>query len=272
MVIGNPMIFRQLPIEDALAKIVELGYNGVELWAPQVKSCKTPDLRRRLSKYVMSLGLKPVRVNAADADYFNMLTAPRDVPNIVAGLSSEIDAASDLGMPQLLTWEGRKPQSATPKDVYGWILDETVSIFEQALDHACQRAVSLSIEVHPFTLGMDLDWLILLCDRLNSPQFGVVYDCCHFGVGLPDGYIDAIYKLGSRIRHVHFSDSDKVSSELHFAPGTGCLDLGGIVSALKRVGFNGTVMLDLWQYPLPEEGSRIGVPYVAKILKELALD
>jgi len=70
---------------------------------------------------------------------------------------------------------------------------------------------------------------------------------------------------------VHFSDSDKVSSELHFAPGTGCLDLDGIVNALKQVGFHGTVMLDLWLYPLPEQGSRIGIPYVAMALKTLGL-
>jgi sugar phosphate isomerase/epimerase len=106
-----------------------------------------------------------------------------------------------------------------------------------------------------------------LCDRLDSPDFGVVYDCCHFGVGLPDHYIDAIRRLGRRIHHVHFSDSDKVSSELHYAPGTGCLDLSGIVAALKEIGFDGTMMLDLWLYPLPEEGSRIGVPFVRNVLQ-----
>jgi hypothetical protein len=31
-------------------------------------------------------------------------------------------------------------------------------------------------------------------------------------------------------------------------------------------------MLDLWLYPLPEKGSRIGVPYVAELLKALGLD
>jgi sugar phosphate isomerase/epimerase len=88
---------------------------------------------------------------------------------------------------------------------------------------------------------------------------------------LTDNYIGAIHKLAHRIKHVHFSDSDKVSSELHFAPGTGCLDLEGIIAALKQVGFSGSLMLDLWLYPFPEQGSQSGVPYVAQVVKKLGL-
>ena len=59
---------------------------------------------------------------------------------------------------------------------------------------------------------------------------------------------------------------------MHYAPGTGCLDLPGIVAALKEIGFRGTMMLDLWLYPFPEDGSRIGVPYVAEVVRKLGLD
>jgi sugar phosphate isomerase/epimerase len=186
--------------------------------------------------------------------------------------SGDIDAAAALGMSQLLTYEGRRPADRDREEIFGWVLDETVHLFEEALRYARTKGVSLSVEVHPFTLGIDLDWLVALCDRLDVPDFGVVYDCCHFAVGLPSGYVDAIRRLGRRIHHVHFSDSDRASSELHYAPGTGCLDLPGIVAALKETGFRGSVMLDLWLYPLPEEGSRIGVPYVANVLRELGLE
>jgi sugar phosphate isomerase/epimerase len=228
-------------------------------------------LRRRLAEHVASLGLKLIRLNAADPDYFKVLNSPADVPAVLAGLEADIDAAAELGMSQLLTYEGRRPANCGREEIYGWVLDETQNLFEQALGYGRTKSVSLSIEVHPFTLGIDLDWLVALCDRLDSPNFGVVYDCCHFGVGLPRGYIGAIGRLGRRIHHVHFSDSDQVSSELHYAPGTGCLDLSGIVAALKEIGFRGSMMLDLWLDPLPEEGSRIGVPYVAEVARKLGL-
>jgi sugar phosphate isomerase/epimerase len=271
MVIGNPMIFRQLPLEDALRKMVSLGYDAVELWPPQIQQCRTPALRKGLADFIASLGLKAVRLNAADPPYFQTLGSAADVAAVVAGLKADIDAAVELGMTQLLTYEGRIPHGATREDRFGWILDATVDLFRQALVHARTRGVSLSVEVHPFTLGIDTEWIVELCDRLDAPDFGVVYDCCHFGVGLPNDYIGAIRRLGRRIHHVHFSDSDKVSSELHYAPGTGCLDLTGIVAELKETGFKGSVMLDLWLYPLPEDGSRIGVPYVRQVCAELGL-
>ena len=61
--IGNPMIFRQLPLEQALQRMAELGYDALELWPPQIAECKTDALRRELAEYIRSLGLKLVRLN-----------------------------------------------------------------------------------------------------------------------------------------------------------------------------------------------------------------
>jgi len=276
MLIGNPMIFRQYHLEEALRLMVRLGYEGIELWPPQIAVCKTEALRMQLSDYIRSLGLTPVRLNAADADYFTPLQSrhhvDEDGARIVQGLKRDVDVTLSLGMKQLLTWEGRTPVNATRADISGWIFDATAAILGEALDYAVGRGVSLSVEVHPFTLGIDVEWLCRLCDHLDANYFGVTYDCCHFGVGLPDDYIAAIRQLGRRIKHVHFSDSDKHSPELHFAPGAGCLDLGGIVRALKDIHFGGTLMLDLWLYPLPEEGSRTGIPYLRHVMQELNIE
>ena len=112
-----------------------------------------------------------------------------------------------------------------------------------------------------------MDWLVKLVDGVGSERFGVTYDSCHFGVGLPDGYTDAIKKLGTRIKCVHLSDSDTRSSEVHFPPGRGCLDMDGIVAALKGVGFAGDLMVDMWLYPLPERALREGMAYLRRVLR-----
>ena len=116
-----------------------------------------------------------------------------------------------------------------------------MELFQQAVRQAEPHGIDVLVEVHPFTLGIDVDWLVKLADGVGSERFGVTYDSCHFSVGLPDAYIEAIGKLGSRIKTVHLSDSDKKSSELHFPPGKGCLDMDGIVAALKSFGFAGDV-------------------------------
>ena len=271
MIIGNPMVFPQLPIEDALERMRELGYEGIEVVDSAFESCRTEALKGQFAARVQALGLTLVRYNTADADYFTPLAHAEDWPRIVEGLQRDIDTTAALGLQQLLTWEGRPPPGATREAIHGWVLDATTHLFEAAIDYARSRAVRLSVEVHPFTMGIDTEFLVKLCDRLDPEYFGVTYDCCHIGVGLPDGYIEAIHTLGQRIKHLHFSDSDQCSSELHFAPGTGCLDLPGIVRALREVGFQGTCMLDLWLYPFPLEGSRRGVPYLRRVMEELQI-
>jgi len=269
--IGNPMIFHRYPLEEALRLMAGFGYRELEIWPSQIESCRTEQLRKQFVDYARSFGVSLVRLNASVANYFDVpLSSAEQVPGIIAGLKRDIDVAHSLGMTQLLTWEGRKPVAAE-KDNSQWMLDQTLKIFQEAIRYGDSKGISLSVEVHPFTLGIDLDFLIKLCDALNSDSFGVTYDCCHFGVGLPNHYIEAIHRLGPRIKHVHFSDSDQQSSELHFAIGAGCLDLDGIVGALKKIKFQGTVMLDLWLYPFPEKGTKMSLPYVSRVMKELGL-
>lgn len=271
MLIGNPMIYRQLPVEMALAKTAAAGFDAVELWPPQIAEFRTPALRGQLRDHLRSIGLEPIRLNCADCNYFQSVTSQETSASALAGLRSHIDAAVDLGMSQLLTWEGRRPADYSDEEVDGRLLDATAQLFRQACEYGEQRGVELTVEVHPFTLGIRLDWLVELCDRLRDLPFSVTYDCCHFAVGLPEDYVSAIDRLGRRIGHVHFSDSDKQSSELHFAPGTGLLDLDAIVAALGRIGFDGTMMLDLWLYPMPDYGIEVGVPYVRRVCQTLGL-
>jgi len=265
----NPMVFHQLPLEDALAKFCGAGFHDLELWPPQIKMASTPALRRRLTEYLTSIEMRAVRLNCADRDYFKVWPSDFSYQTALDGLRRDIDMARDLGMSQVLTWEARPPDSLTREDKYGQLLDAAAGLFQQALDHARQAGISLSLEIHPFTVGIDLDWTIALCDRMDAEDFGVTYDCCHFGVGLPGGYIDAIQKLGPRVKHLHFSDSDGTTSEVHYAPTTGNLDLIGIVRALREINFDGTVMLDLWLDPLPEQGMELGMEFLRKHLPKL---
>ncbi len=262
-VIGEPMIFRQLPLELALKKMKELGYDALELWAPQIAECRTNSLRAQLRSFCEDrLGLPMIRLNAADAPYFFPFEHQGDFQKILPGLLQEVDVTAALGMPHLLTWEGRIPAGVSRQDRFGWILSDTTEMFKRATDYGHWKNVQISVEVHPFTLGIDTEWLLALFEKVGDDTFGLTYDCCHYGVGQPNSYIAAIEQLGSHIKHIHFCDSDNTSSELHFAPGTGCLDLEGVITAFKKIDFAGTLMQDLWLYPFPEEGSQAGLTYI----------
>lgn len=271
MIIGNPVMYAQLPIEDALVRMKKLGFQGIELNPAGIWMCTTESLQKQLTSFIKSLGLSLVRLNASAADYFTPFSHPADWPRILENLKTDIDLAAGLGIGQLVTWEGEPHKSHSQKDIHGWVLDATTRLFEQALAYAAERNVRLSVDVHPSTMGMDIGWLIKLCDRLDPKAFSVTFDCAHFAIGHPGGYVDAIRALDRRIGHLRLADSDMVSYEVHFPPGTGKLDLVGIIRALKAIRFKGTCMLDLWGYPMPTRGAQIGIPYLKKIMKVLGI-
>ena len=268
-IIGNPLGYSQDPVEYTLKGMADLGYDQIELCHCQIPEFKTPELRKQLREYIDSLGMKLVGSNVPDSPYFQMLNSSDDVKGALAGLQRDLDIAVDLGVEYLITFEGRVPAGATEELIFGRLLDDTVGLLKAGSAYAAERNIDLLIEVHPFTVGINLEFLTQLCDRIGMKNFGVVYDSCHFAVGLPNGYVDVIGALGDRIKQVHFSDGDKRSSELHFPPGRGCLDLEAIVKALKDIQFSGSWMLDLYGYPLPGWGSREGLPYLRKVLASL---
>jgi sugar phosphate isomerase/epimerase len=266
-IIANPLCHQSLSLEDGIRLVLSVGFDHIELCRGPVAPCKTPQLRQQLRGFVASLGSKIVGFNVPDQDYFQALNSPDDFAPALEGLKGDIDKGSDLGVDYVLTFEGRVPAGASADAINGPIFDSTCSLLQQANEYAAAKGIELVVEVHPFTLGIDVDWLCRLCDTIGD-NFGVAYDPCHFGVGSPDSYLEAIGKLGSRIKCVHFSDSDKISSELHFPPGKGCLDLDGILNELKGIDFRGSWMVDYWLYPLPEEAARSGLAFLREALKD----
>jgi sugar phosphate isomerase/epimerase len=118
---------------------------------------------------------------------------------------------------------------------------------------------------------MHNSWAIDLVDGLQRDNVGLLYDACHYGVGQPDSYVDSIVALGRRIRHVHFSDGDRRTYALHLPLGDGELDLPGVVAALKKIEFAGTLTNDLYNYPLLEDGARRNVDGIRRVERELNL-
>ncbi len=266
----NPMIFRQLSLEDGIRRALDIGFDQIEVWRGLMVDFRTGELREQLRDFVASLGSTIVGLNSCDMPYFQSLIGPDDVEPALEGFRGDIDTAADLGAGYVCNFEGRRPEGASAEEIHGSVFDATRALFQGACAYGADRGVSVLIEVHPFTLGTDLEWLCRLCDAVDESNLGVIYDPCHFGVGLPNGYLEAIGKLGPRIKCVHFSDSDKESSELHFPPGKGCLDLEGILAELKRIEFRGSWMVDPWLYPLPEEAARRGLDYLRRELADFS--
>jgi sugar phosphate isomerase/epimerase len=256
---GSTITLDDYPVEQAMTIFREAGFTSVEMWVHHLKRCRTPELRKGFAVYAQALGLGMGGLNVVGEDYFQPFGNDAELEKTVQGLKQDLDFALSLGTKDVLIWEGRAPAGTTESEWLARLLPRLIELLKDAIEMARPHGARFLVEPHPFTVGMSDQCLIRLCDALDPAHFGVTFDFCHYGVGRKDDYTDAVRKLGHRIRHIHFSDSDQQTSELHFPAGRGCLNLRAILDAFREIRYDGTMTLDLYGYPTPVEGLRWSV-------------
>jgi sugar phosphate isomerase/epimerase len=85
------------------------------------------------------------------------------------------------------------------------------------------------------------------------PEVGLHLDIGHTNLMVEANTADAILKrYGPRLRHVHLHDNRGGAADLHLPLGTGNLETARHIRALKAVGYDGTITLEVfaedWHY------------------------
>jgi sugar phosphate isomerase/epimerase len=259
---GSSITFQDYPAEQAITLMSDLGFTRVELWQQHLRRCRTPQLRNLFVQYAAGLGISMGGLNVIGEPYFQPFGSDDEWQQTLKGLCHDVDYALSLGVRDVLVWEGIKPSGMSDKECYDLLLPRSIRLFREAIAYASPKGVRFLTEPHPFTVGMSDKFLIALCDALPQESFGITFDFCHYGVGRPADYVEVVGTLAHRIRHIHFSDSDMESSELHFAAGEGRMDIKALLQAFKAIGYSGTLTVDLYGHPTPIHAARTVSPHV----------
>jgi 2-keto-myo-inositol isomerase len=250
-------------IEEICRLVRGAGFDSLEVSRiPFFEKLTTRQTRQRFRDWAGEIGLSLYGFDAWVE--FDPYSARRET---LEGFSRAIEFAAALELGQVIAhdgfgplWRGRRRASC---------LRTLVSFYREVGDLAADQGLDVVLEPHPDTLSMDNGFAAALIDGVGRDNVGLVYDCCHYGVGQPDTYLEAIGVLGGRIRHLHLSDGDGRTYALHLPLGEGVLDLDGIVRELRRIPFTGTVTNDLYGYPLLEDGARRSAPRLKRIERRL---
>jgi sugar phosphate isomerase/epimerase len=262
--IGMTVGFARLDAEAASSLLAELGFEAVEIHLLQLGPGMpgVPVFERHaeaLGLALRDLGLVVSSLNGAGAPGFDPLGGGEALHEAAGELARQLRLAAALGSPRVLCWDGRLPDGAAPRAAPGLLAECVAAAIERS---ELDDPPAVSVELHPFTFALERLLVREVADALAGVGAGICLDFCHFGVALgADFGRELSAEVLRAVNHVHFADTDCATSELHFPPGEGVLDLDALVSSLEARDL--ALAWDLFGWPAPRAAIRRTMPVYA---------
>jgi sugar phosphate isomerase/epimerase len=235
--------FRKLPLSDALAQISALGFGETDLGSlpgtcQHVPTPLPPELVDVLAGQVRDSG---VAVRLINADVADMDDPQLDEPELRRGLQTLVELATAVGTSMILLPSGRK--GTTPRTELRRDIATVARTISTAAAIVGEAGLSLLVEA-PYSnrLCSDLDRAEMLYEALGDAPVGAVLDLSHV-VAVGDDVVDAVGRLGDRIRHVHLRDARP--GQINVSIGRGEVDFPAAIRALAAAGYTGHYSLEL---------------------------
>jgi sugar phosphate isomerase/epimerase len=237
-------------LEDALAVIAGLGYQGVALtldhhhldpYAPGLAR-RVGALGTRLDRLglgvVIETGarylLDPWRKHAP-----TLLDDDRDLR--LDFLRRAIRIGADLGAEAVSYWAGTRPAQVPAAVAWDRLLDGC----HQAVAAADAAGVQLGFEPEPGMLVQTLgDWFELRGELGAPDHFGLTLDIGHCRCLEDEPVPDCVRRAGPYLVNVQIDDMRRGVHE-HLEFGAGEIDFPGTLRALEAVGYRGLVAVEL---------------------------
>jgi sugar phosphate isomerase/epimerase len=121
-------------------------------------------------------------------------------------------------------------------------------------EHAEKEGVLLLVEPEPGLLVETMDQFLELMQHVDSPAVGLNFDVGHaFCVG--DEPATTIPRVAKWIRHFHLEDIAATRVHQHLIPGTGAIDFAATLRAIRAIGYDGWLTVELYPYVEDPDGA-----------------
>jgi sugar phosphate isomerase/epimerase len=154
-------------------------------------------------------------------------------------------------------YRGGPPTAVRVGDDFSWpqFWQNAVSQVRQCAAIAERKGLTLLVETRANDVFSSTDAIMNLLKESGAANVGVILDVAHVHAGKE--YLGLVIpKLSGLIKLVHLSDNDG-SQAYHHSPGTGNIDFPAVIRSLRRVGFDGYLVVDTSGVPnIVEEAIR----------------
>ncbi len=244
-------------LAENIAKIKDLGYDGVELAVRDPQLLDREELQRLLSRH--NLPVPAIGTGQAYGEEGLYFTHPdekirrRAIERIQSqmNLAAELDAVVIIGLVR-----GKKGPGTSNVQVEEWLI--------QALKE-CAGAnpdVKLSIELinryETDILNTVTEGLKFL-QKIQVDNIGLHLDTFHMNIEEPS-MIDSIALAKEKLFHFHVADSNR------WYPGAGHIDFEKIIGTLVKIGYNGYVSAEILPLPDPDTAAIETIKYMRKFI------
>jgi D-psicose/D-tagatose/L-ribulose 3-epimerase len=224
--------------------IKEMGFSGFEIAMFDPADLAVDDIRRAFAISdlectvcaILPPGVNPISPDAA--------VRKASVQHLVRCIETASALGAKLLGGPLYAPIGYLPPHRPTKDEWSWAVDA----FQSVCDVLDSCDVTISIEPvnrsETFFIRTARE-ASSLCNAIGHPRFGVTVDTFHANIEEWD-IPEALTSIGPRLKHIHASENDRGLL------GKGHVDFPSIVAALKKIGYNGYLMIEGFGYS-PQE-------------------
>jgi sugar phosphate isomerase/epimerase len=227
----STLCFGRHSLEDALARIAELGFNKFDVAVYEQGKHLRPseivrDINRAVSRLRANTGLTPiafsVEIDAPDAEQYHVQF-------------KAICRLARLSATPLVTVATAETGSS---------VDEEVARLAKMKAIADGDGILLAIDTRVGTLAESPQLAVELCTRL--PGLALTLDPSHYLVGPAQGEFDEVYP---HVRHLHLRDTGSTAQQFQVRVGQGHVEYGKILSHLTKFGYDRALTVDLHDIP-----------------------
>lgn len=239
--------FAQAGVDTAtgLQHIARIGFDTVDIFAEAMTL--PSDEKSLIARTCEKANLPVVSVVVVSTGLVDFNDPVRDFH--VERVKKHVDLAADLGAKNVLLVLGEyiwQREVIPPEAQWQWGIDTCRAIG----DYADKKKIDIALELEPFRLSLlnSVGEMVRFVDDCNHPRVRANIDISH--LVLADASPHEVAKLKNKAIHVHLSDCDgKVHGDL--PPGRGVVKFAPYLQAIKELGIDGSVSIELEYSPDP---------------------
>ncbi|MBM3235808.1 sugar phosphate isomerase/epimerase [Candidatus Poribacteria bacterium] len=234
----------KVPVDEALAHLAKLGFDGVELTVIPGYTTELSKLDAAKRKRIRQLLEEHQLILSAIAAHSSLLSGdPAAHAANMARLKGAVDLAVELMQKDIMPAVNTTP-GGSPKE-WDTARDLLVERTRELVEYAQARGVTIAMEPHVGAVIDTPEKVLQLLELVDSPFLKVNFDISHFDiVGLT--IEETVAALAPHTAHTHVKDQrGRVPNYEFLIPGEGAFDYVSYLKAMQAHGYKGFITVEV---------------------------